>query len=250
MTIRLSSRHFSGGAKLYDGTLANAIRELAQYQCATTAKALADITDNSTGTSGGDTIAAIAIPAAFTSAGTDTAPKAGTETALGTVKNAITTLLNSAKTIGDAISVQTVTISTGGTNGSGTIAAMTKSVTAVAGSGAAGIAYDTGSLYMIALRTYLSEVVAYVNEIATAVALTPITDSSGGSASKSRTFAALGTDTGTAATAPEAAALGTMSKAAVDTYLTAVAGVIATCAAKLNEATNGSRTLVPTVVAL
>lgn len=247
---KISKKTFSGSAKVFDGTLADALRGVAQFQAATVAKAMSDITDNSTGTSGGNTAAVAAVPARFTSAGTDTAPKAGTETALGTLRSAITTVATSAKAIADAIGLDTITISTGGTDGTGTVAATTKTVTAVAGSGGAGINAAGGIATLTAYANELTKLVRYTNEIAVAVGLTPITNNVGGDAGVSRNFAALVTTTGTAATAPEAAALGTLSKAGVDAFLTAAANVVATCAAKLNAATDGARVVKPSVVAV
>lgn len=248
---KIASKTFSGSSKVFDGTLASAIRELAQFQSATLAKTLSDITDSSTGTSGGDTAAVVTIPAAFTSAGTDAAPKAGFETALGTHKNALTVLLTAAKVIADAITIDAITISTGGTIATaGTVPAMTKSVTATAGSGAACLGATSARALMTLYKNELTAAVNYVNEIAVAVGLTPITNSVGGDGGFDRVFAVLSTDTGTAATAPQAAALGTISKAAADTYLTASANAIATMAAKLNAATDSARVVTPTVVAV
>lgn len=248
---KISSKTFSGSSKVFDGTLAAALRKMAQHQAALHAKTLADITDNSTGASGGNTAAAVAIPALFTSAGTDAAPKAGLETALGTHKDALTVLLTAAKVIADAISIDAVTISTGGTVAvAGTVPAMTKVVTAVAGSAGTGVGGVTGRALLNRYRDELTHAVNYVNEIAVATGLTPITNSVGGDGGSDRVFAALATDTGTAATAGQAAALGTLSKAAVDTFLAASANTIATMAAKLNAATDGARVVLPTVVAV
>lgn len=250
MPTKIGKKSFSGSSKVFDGTLAAAIRGVAQFQAATVAKTIADMTDNSTGTSGGDTAAAVVLPTGFTSTGTDAAPKAGTETALTALRSAITTVGNSALAIANAISLDAFTVSTGGTNGAGTVAALTKTVTAVAGSAGTGIGYTTGVAVLSAYRDELSRLIKIVNAVATATGLTEITDNTGGSKGGSFNLAALVTDTGPAATAGQAAASGTMSKAAVDAFLTSAANVIATCVAKLNAATSDARTIAPFTVAV
>jgi hypothetical protein len=243
---KLKTAMFSGAGNVHNGTLAAALIGIAQFQSANIAKALADITDSSTGTSGANTAAAVPIPALFTSVGTDAAPKAGTETALGTHKNALTTMVAAANVILVAIGLAAKGAATGGTDGAGTVAAMTKTVTAVAGSAGTGVNGAGGIADMIALRNDLHRLVRVTNEVAQAVGLPLITNNVGGEAS-SLNFSALSTDTGTAATAPQAAALGTLSKVGVDAFLLASANVIATCAAKLNAATDTARVVKPTV---
>lgn len=252
MAHKIAPKAFSGAANVHNGTLATVLRALAQYQAATIAKGLADITDSSTGVSGGNTAAAAALPAAFTSAGTDAAPKAGTETALGTIRDGITVIADRIQSIiKPAIDLDARTVSTGGTIAvAGTVPAATKTVTAVAGSAGTGIAYDTGIVLLRSYRNELTRLVAATNEVAVATGLTPITNNVGGDVGTGRTHLALTTDTGTAATAGEAAALGTMSKTDVDAFLTAAANVLATCAAKLNAATDAARTVTPFALAV
>lgn len=250
MPIKIGKKTFSGSSRIFDGNLADAIRGLAQYDAAGIAKAIADMTDNSTGASGGNVAAALAVPMAFTSAGTDAAPKAGTDTALTALRSAITTVATSALAINNAIGMDAFTISTGGTNGAGTVAALTKTVTAVAGSAGTGCGYATTAALLTQYRTELARLVKVVNVIAVGVGLTPITNSVGPDTGSNNNFAALGVDTGTAATAPQAAASGTVSKAAMDTFLTGAANTIATCVAKLNAATSDARVITPFTVAV
>lgn len=247
MVQKISSKTFSGAKRVHDGTLAAILREQQQYTAAVLAKAVADITDSSTGTSGGATIAAIPLPAAFTSVGTDAAPKAGTETALALTKSAVTTLVASANAIAVAIGLPVVTAATGGTDGAGTVAAQTKTVTAVAGTAGTGINAVGGLTVLTNVRSEILRTGRLVNEIRVATGLAPLTLSIGGEAGATRNFAALAVDTGTAATSGQAAALGTFSKTAVDAYLLAAANAVAGLAAGLNAATSDARTIRPTV---
>lgn len=247
--MKIKSKTFSGSSKLFDGTLAAMLMGLAVFQAATIAKGLSDITDNSTGAAGATITAPVAT--AFTSVGTDAAGKTTTDTALGTVKDALTVLQTAAKAVGDAIGVTTVTVSTGGTIAvAGTVPAVTKSVTAVAGSAGTGVGIAGTKTVIAALQKHLSHTLFYVNEIAAACGAAQLPWTQNANVDRpawDRVFPALTASTGTAATAGEAAALGTMSKAAMDAQLTAIANDIATLAAKLNEVTDAARVVVPTV---
>ncbi len=252
MALKIAPKTFSGSSKVFDGTLANLLRSLAQFQAANIAKGLADITDNSTGTSGGNTSAILALPTAFTSVGTDAAPKAGSDTALSTLRDAITVVASRINVlIQPAIDLDPRTISTGGTIATaGTVPAVTKTVTAVAGSAGTALNFNNSIALLRAYRNELTRLVAATNEVAVAVGLTPINNRVGGDVGTGRTFVALAAATGTAATAPQAAAAGTISKAAMDAYLTNAANIVATCAAKLNAATDGVRVVTPFALAV
>ena len=102
--VKLKKTEFDGGAGISTGTLAAALVAMAQRTAAAEAIALSDLTaDNSGGTSGSGTIAAVTIPSPFTSVGTDLFPKAGGETAFGTVMNGLATVLEKANAIAVAI---------------------------------------------------------------------------------------------------------------------------------------------------
>ena len=173
MTTKIGAKTFSGASNVHNGTLAAALRGVVQREALTLAIALSDFTaDNSGGTDGAGTVAAIAIPAPYTTAGTDLFPKAGGETAFGTVTNAIATVLEQANTIAAAIGADQATDNTGGTIAlSGTIAAVTVSTTAVTGASGNGMEATDGIAKMKEIAGYLTRLVRFTNTLCTATGI-------------------------------------------------------------------------------
>lgn len=240
MTTKITSDAFSGAKAVHDGTLAAAIRAILQREAFGLAIALSDFTaDNSTGTDGSGTVANIPIPAAYTSAGTDLAPKAGTETALGTLKNAIAVVLEKANAVATATGVPTKTDSTGGTIAtSGTIPAVTKLTTAVATG--SGVAHATGKPVYAAFKKALHNLALFTNELAVACGQSEMAiniDSAGDYTLDTRSFPALSTNTGTA---EDGSALSGVADTASEAFLAAGANAIATIAGKLDALTGGT----------
>lgn len=248
MTTKIGAKSFSGASNVHNGTLAAAIRGLAQREALTLAIALNDFTaDNSNGTDGAGTVAAVAIPAAYTTAGTDLFPKAGGETAFGTVTNAIATVLEQANAVAAAIGADQATDSTGGTSGSGTIAAVTVATTAVTGASGNGMAATAGIAKMKEIAGYLTRLVRFTNTLCTAVGVAKLTDNSGGDGGTGIVFPAISADTGTAT--PDGLSSTGIADTAGEAFLQDCADVIATCAAKL-DAITGATLGAPTVVAV
>jgi hypothetical protein len=240
MTTKIGPKTFSGAGSIHDGTLATAMRAMAQRLALGLAVGVSDFTaDNSGGTDGTGTIGAIALPAGFTSVGTDLSPKAGLETALGTVRNAISTVLAQANLVAAATGADAAVDNTGGTSGAGTIAAVTVATTAVTGASGNGAA-ATGTIEVLTnTRNALAQLAQYVNTLCVATGQTKLVDNSGGDAGTAgKTFAALSTDTGTAT--PDGASLSGIEDTAGEAFLTGCANAIATIAAKLDAITGGT----------
>lgn len=250
MTTRIGTKTFSGAAHVHNGTLADAIRGIVQREALTIAITLDDFTaDNSGGSDGSGTVGETALPEGFTSAGIDLFPKAGGETALGTIRDAIAVVLEHANELATAIGADTATDNTGGNvQTAGTIAAITASTTAVAGNSGNGMGAEGAIPVFTDFRNAVSQLVRYVNTLCTATGVDTLTDNSGGDAGvKKLTFDALSTDTG-AATA-DGADLSGIEDTAGEAFLAASANAIATIAAKL-DAITGAAQGAPTVVAV
>jgi hypothetical protein len=235
MTQRLSMLAFSGGAALTDGILADALRDFAIYEAKTrvaaavVATTLANLTDSSGGAAANGTMDVIPVPAAgFTEAATASAQKAGFETALGTVKNAITELAAKVVALKAIVPATDLVNSVGGASVNGTIEAITVSLTAV---NTSIVSYATGSGVMKNVRNYLYTLAIEVNKLCVALGVTPIVIAQGEWSAVATPLAALSTDTGTAV---DGTAASGVSKAAGDAFLAACAAATKELATKIN----------------
>jgi hypothetical protein len=236
--IKIKKKTFSGTSKVFSGELSEAIRGLAQYQAAVKLDTAAvTALTNSAGGSANGTINAIGNVTPAVLGSTDCAQKAGFETALGTVKDAISEIvakLNAIRAVVPAFSA--LTDSTGGTAADGTVAAVTVSLTGVGTS----LASAAGSQAVVsALKDAISQARYFTNLAANAVGVTPLVDNSGHVGPVSTTFAAISTSTGTAVSGaslstPNAA----VKEADGEAVLTALRDGITELAAKVNEVIN------------
>src|SRR5262245_47261703 len=133
MTITIKKKTFSGTSKVFSGELAEAVRGLAQYQAAVKldTAAVTALTNSAGGFANG-TINEIGNVTPALLGTTDCAQKAGFESALGTVKDAIAEIvakLNAIRAVVPAFPA--LTDSTGGTAADGTVAAITVALTGV-----------------------------------------------------------------------------------------------------------------------
>lgn len=249
MTQRISTKLFSGAGHLHDGTLADALRQFAisdartKLAAAVSATTLADLTDNGTGAAANGTVNAITIPPAFTEAATASAQKAGFETALGTVKNALTEIAAKVVAAKAIIPATDITQAVGGTSPDGTIAAITKSLTAVNTSIAA---YAGSKTVCENIRNYIATLVCEMNKLCVAVGVTKLVDQTGGAIISPATLGALSIDTGTAV---DGTALSGISKAGGDAFLTACADAVKELSTKWNELLDVTTQTVANVVA-
>ena len=131
--IKIKKKTFSGTSKVFDGELAQAIRGVAQYQAAVKldTAAVTALTNSAGGTANG-TINAIGNVTPAVLGTTDCAQKAGFETALVTVKDAISEIvakLNAIRAVVPAFPA--LTDSTGGATADGTVGAIGVALTGV-----------------------------------------------------------------------------------------------------------------------
>ena len=249
MTTRIGTKTFSGDGNLHNGVLATALRDLAisdartKTAAAVVATTLADLTDNSGGAAADGTVGAIPIPAAFTEVGTASAQKAGFETALGTVKNALTELAAKVVAAKAIVPATDCTNSVGGTAADGTIAAITVALTGVATSIAA---YAGSKTVCENIRNYYATLICETNKLAVAVGVAKLVDSTGGSIISPATLGALSIDTGTAV---DGTALSGISEVGGEAFLVACADATKEIATKLNALLDVTTQTVANVVA-
>lgn len=232
------------GGVVADGSSAGQVlRELAQNMAAERASNVTDLTDNSSGTSGSGTVAAISDVTAFTVTGTDLAPKSGFDTALGAIRDALKTLHTQVDTIATDVGVDLgFTYSGGGSDGSGTISAVTTDLTAVDGSLDGGLAFAGTNDIITAYRNALYTLTTGVNKLRVATGQSEITNNIDGAFDS--TIATLATTTGAGVDGTSDSGVEeTDAEASLDSMVNAVA----TLAEALNDITGSDANL--TVVA-
>lgn len=195
-----------------------------------------NLTDSSGGTASSaipPALAALTIPSAYTTAGTDCAPKAGFDTALGVIENNLAELTAKAN---DLIryrglterGITLLTDSTGQTT-NGTLESQSVNLTAVTGTTAC-VDFTTAAASLLAVKNNISTIAAKVNDISEFYGLIDLADSTGGTVSTSGTVANVAsTGTGNDGTADA-----TMSDTDVDAVLVVIRNSLSTIAARLN----------------
>ena len=165
---KIKKNSFSGLSNVHAvkaGALGDILVQMAQTWALHAASSVASMTDSSGGTPGAGATA-YTLEATVTAArvtayqGTAAAPKSEIDLAFGNVRNAIATIAERLKLVAAKVPAVTITNSTGGTDGAGTIAAIDVSYIAVNGAGAVDYAtyvalaqqYDT-ALYELAVAT-------------------------------------------------------------------------------------------------
>lgn len=112
-----------------------------------------------------------AVAAASSAAsGTNLADKTTTEAALLTVLNALATIYVKANAAAVALGIAQITYNGGGTNGAGTVAAVTQSVSATA-TGVPTIAFNAA---LVAINTAIANLMMLVDKIAIATGIAPL----------------------------------------------------------------------------
>jgi len=210
-----------------------AIRLLAQTVARTITAAEASVTDNSGGTAS-TTLAINAVTTVFANvanSSTNLAQEASTETQLGALRSSLATLFTVVNNLANKLDIPLVTYNGGGTDGSGTVAAIGVSVTAA----------TTGvqAARMNVLKDQFNDAIyvlsTLTNKVLEGAGVAPLvvnfTDTYG-------TIAAIDTtNTGTAADPG-------VTKASVDAALTVWRINIATIAARLNVVTVAGNPLI------
>lgn len=252
MTTKISANAFSGTGQVFDGTLAAAVRGMAQNIAVKAASGVADFTADNSGGSAGSTIANVTRFTLSAVGSNNAVAKAEAETAAGGVVDGLMEIVAKAQAVNAVVGAfGTLTDSMGGTAADGTIAAIDVSATG-AGSSLASAAgmntlYDT-------LRSRTVQAAYYVNALCRATGQTELTvsiDNALYTAAWGTTFAAVSTDTGTAVDGSDALeANACVLKTEWDAAQVVFANAIASMAAKLDAMTaDANATAVCSVVA-
>ncbi len=186
--------------------------------------ALTDLTDNSAGTA--SSTRTLTVPGALVNvadAGTTSAQKASSESALATLLNAISELAAQANTFSTTLGLPTLTYNGGGAAPDLTIAAVTKSITAAT----TGVPAATVNTVFSAYSNAIYQVALRVNALAKAVGAPLLNLSAYEGTASASTVAALATSLGTAANPG-------VAKNGIDAEFSKFADNIATIAATLN----------------
>lgn len=192
------------------------------------------LTDSSTGVAAATLAAINTQNARVAASGSNLAPRAAFNTAIGKANNAIAVLRDYLNT--NALALLGVPQLSGG-NGTvavaGTIPAQDKVLTATDGSSDAAMLRSEFNAAIVTLRNNLATIVRSYNTVATAVGGLTLSDLTGGSASPTGVLVNSVT-AGTAVLTASVAAGDLATDAAVDAALTAFAADVATVAAKLS----------------
>lgn len=186
------------------------------------------LTDNSAGTAA-TALVANAAPAAVAGAATTSAPKAGFDTQLAIIANALASLNSRMNAMRIGFDYSTYTDNTAGTV-STTLAAISNALSAVDGSsGTSAVDVVSATTAMTSINNSLSSLCVGINDLANLMGLTPpVGDAPVGTASLTlAVVSATGTGVG-------GAGLVTMLNTAVNTWLGNTRSNIATLAAALN----------------
>lgn len=191
---------------------------------------ITDLTDSSGGTADSSAWTLLAASEALVNvadSSTSSAQKAATETAMGTVKNALLELFTKANEYATKLGIDNVTYSGGGTAADGTVSAVTVAVTAAT----TGVQATETNAFFSAVNLTTYKLAVLVNKLANALGVTPLVHTAIQDTFAS-TVALIAADGGTAADPA-------VSKAAVDAELVKVRTNVATIAAKLNALNAG-----------
>lgn len=216
-------------------TTESIVLELVKYNARGITSSVAALTDSSGGTNAGVVVAASTSLVNAANSGTNLAGKATSETALGTVVDALGELYAKANAYATILAIDTVTNSGGGTAPDGTVGAVTVAVTAAA-TGAQAV---TTNATLDAINASFYKLGVLVNKIATAQGKAKLALPAG--YTYSNTVALLSTDTGTAADPG-------ITKVAFDAELVKLRANVATLATALNSFNDGNT--VATVIAV
>ncbi len=232
MTLRVSRADQLG----YD-KLVQAIIGLAQdnARAKLTPATITKQTDSTTGTAA-STVAAITIPAAFVHvSGSDLAPKAGFDTAIGKLSNCANSLAAFINPYRATLGLQPVALAGVGTI-TAALPALDKTLSGVDGTGTNAVDASTGRTQLSKARDNLATLTLACNEIAYALGMDTITDASGGAVYKSSGVLTLQSSASTASGVNGATATPSLSDTATDTALTALAAGYASLSYFINWA--------------
>lgn len=240
--MRISSDSYGGGVNVNDPAgLALALRTMAITFAARAAAGVDDFTADNSGGTAGATLADIPTPSHSAQDGTNAVAKTEAETSFGQVVDGLAEIIAQANLVRAEMPEVFAALvdNTGGSAADGTIAAIDDSATGVDSAMCASAGART---VVAALRSAVAQAGYYVNKLCVATGQTAlvdgITSNAAADAEWGVTFAAISTDTGTAADGSAAdAANGIYTKAEFDVAVGAMADAIASMAAKLDAIT-------------
>lgn len=249
---RVKKNAFTGLAKLFDAAddgLNAIVRKLAQQDARSAILGVTpELTDNSTGAAVATYVlpALAPYPAAFTEAGTASAPKAGFDTALTKAANAQAVLAEFMNRMSARLGLPLITDGTGGTIATvGTIPSQDKTTTAVASScldvvtGRARMATIYGNLYTLALAA--RRIGVAVGHPVLDLSGFKITGVPGSIANVNNASLVLGAITASGSSVT-GASNSTIANADSSAFLTASASIVATIAQYLNDVVGAALT--------
>lgn len=214
--------------------LSSVVRKLAQDLARTRVNLFGDFTDSSGGTSVYPAVVAAQTGsgvAAFTETGTASAPKAGFDTAIGKVGDAMAVMAEHMNRINAALGIDIIVDSTAGDVATqGTIPALDLTLSAVNSSI---LDVVTGRARLETIKVNMARLANFANRIAVAVGEEKLTVSLGDKGDGSSTLDAI-TNSGSSV---DGTALSGVADAVIDVELTAIGANIATIAAFMNRIT-------------
>lgn len=239
MTLKITPKIFSGTSKIFDGTLEQIVRGLAQTQAQIAVGTVAALTDNSTGTAG-TALVAPAAAVAITADDSDAAAKAEVEAALTSVRRNLRRLVAKTNEFRTAVPFfDEISESLGGAAPTAALEAIDQTMTGTSAGGTLAEA-ATFNTVVTNLVNRTVQVTHWINRLCAGLGVDPVDNPITG-VPVSSTLAAVDVTVGSTTAA------GALSKADADATLDVLANNIATLGAKLNELSNLSPSV--TVVA-
>jgi hypothetical protein len=188
---------------------------------------VADLTDNTTGTAGASVADIPVQTAKFDATSAGGAQRAAFNTALGKIENAGRVLTNSMNNVRARLGMTLLSAASGAQAAKDTIPAQDKTVTEATGTSAAD--FTTGKAAMLAAKDNVGRLLRSLNEIMIAIGEDELASSLAGDVASDDDLVAL-----TAASASSDGS-SSVSKAAADAFLTAVANALASIAGRWND---------------
>jgi hypothetical protein len=208
-------------------TVESIVGELAKAHCRSVVSSVTALTDSSGGTGGSAMLALSTALANEANSGTSLAQKAATETAVGTVKDALLELFTKANEYATKLGIDNVTYNGGGTAADGTVGAVTVAVTAAT----TGVQATEMNAQMDDLNQRFYVLAVLTNKLLRALGYTELTTT----AVQDTWASTLGTLTAAGGTAADPG----VTKVAVDAELVKARTNVATIATKLNSLNDG-----------
>lgn len=230
MTLKITPKIFSGTSKIFDGTLEQIVRGLAQTQAQIAVGSVATLADNSTGVAQ-SAIAAPAAAVAITADDSDAVAKAEVEASLTSVRRNLRSLVAKTNEFRTAVPFfDEIGENLGGAAPTASLEAIDKSMTGTSAGGtlAEAAAFNT---VVTALVNRTAQLTHWINRLCAGLGVDPVGNPITG-VPVSPTLAAVSVTVGSTTAA------GALAKTDADAALVVLADNIATLGAKLNELSN------------